>query len=409
MMSFTIYTKAALDQLLGAPTAAGRALFEAPSLEAQQSLLGVGDMLTQSAAPSLIRSEVFSMLQAGANVSLDKQTGTGKVIISASGGGGGGSGGASTLEELADVTVVGQTAGAALVSNGTGAWAPSDAAVVLEGDARLSDARTPTAHSHTMSGVSDLDPSTIVRSTRTVNSKPLSADVTLAASDVGAVPTTRTVNNKVLSANISLAASDVGAVPAARTVNGKALSADITLAATDVGAASTTQGAKADSAIQQAGLDAAVLAVKNRPWGRTLFNSASSVALTKNADNRITMHEGELGAGMLYSSVNGGGMQIPEDGVYWWSYRSAIMGTGYGLYVTQLRYMRSGVSTIFAHNTREYQGEDIGESMSDSGLWRFQTGDIIYMTIRPTFDNVSVYGAWSAGEGARINLMKVAD
>ena len=341
-------------------------------------------MLTQSAAPSLIRSEVFNMLQAGANVSLDKQTGTGRVIISASGGGGGGSGGASTLEELADVTVVGQTAGAALVSNGTGAWAPSDAAVVLEGDARLSDARTPTAHSHTMSGVSDLDPSTIVRSTRTVNSKPLSADVTLAASDVGAVPTTRTVNNKVLSA-------------------------DITLAATDVGAASTTQGAKADSAIQQAGLDAAVSAVKNRPWGRTLFNSASSVALTKNADNRITMHEGELGAGMLYSSVNGGGMQIPEDGVYWWSYRSAIMGTGYGLYVTQLRYMRSGASTIFAHNTREYQGEDIGESMSDSGLWRFQTGDIIYMTIRPTFDNVSVYGAWSAGEGARINLMKVAD
>ena len=52
-------------------------------------------------------------------VALDKQTGTGKVIISASGGGGGGSGGASALEELADVTVVGQTAGAALVSNGT--------------------------------------------------------------------------------------------------------------------------------------------------------------------------------------------------------------------------------------------------------------------------------------------------
>lgn len=49
----------------------------------------------------------------------------------------------------------------------------------------------------------------------------------LAASDVGAVPTTRTVNSKALSANISLTASDVGAVPTTRTVNGQALSADV--------------------------------------------------------------------------------------------------------------------------------------------------------------------------------------
>ena len=33
------------------------------------------------------------------------------------------------------------------------------------------------------------------------------------ASDVGAVPTTRTVNGKALSSNISLTAADVGAVP----------------------------------------------------------------------------------------------------------------------------------------------------------------------------------------------------
>ncbi|KAA6335607.1 hypothetical protein EZS27_016174 [termite gut metagenome] len=60
---------------------------------------------------------------------------------------------------------------------------------------------------------------------------------TYTASDVGAVPTSRTVNSKALSANISLTASDVGAVPTSRTVNSKALSANVTLTAADVGAA----------------------------------------------------------------------------------------------------------------------------------------------------------------------------
>ena len=68
--------------------------------------------------------------------------------------------------------------------------------------------------------------------------------------DIGAVPTSRTVNGKALSSNISLSASDVGArpsnwtptaadvgaVPTSRTVNGKALSSNITLSASDVGA-----------------------------------------------------------------------------------------------------------------------------------------------------------------------------
>lgn len=48
------------------------------------------------------------------------------------------------------------------------------------------------------------------------------------------VDKTTTINNKALSANISLGASDVGAVPTSRTVNGKALSSNITLSASDV-------------------------------------------------------------------------------------------------------------------------------------------------------------------------------
>ena len=60
------------------------------------------------------------------------------------------------------------------------------------------------------------------------------------AADVGAVPTTRTVNGKALSSNISLTASDVGAVPTSRKVNGRALSSDINITSGDVFAQTTT-------------------------------------------------------------------------------------------------------------------------------------------------------------------------
>lgn len=56
-----------------------------------------------------------------------------------------------------------------------------------------------------------------VPSTRKVNGKALSSDITLTASDINAqpsgsyVPTSRTVNGKALSSNITLTASDVGA------------------------------------------------------------------------------------------------------------------------------------------------------------------------------------------------------
>jgi hypothetical protein len=56
------------------------------------------------------------------------------------------------------------------------------------------------------------------------------------------VPTSRTINSKALTTNITLDYSDVGAVPTSRTVNSKALTADITLSASDVGALPTSGG-----------------------------------------------------------------------------------------------------------------------------------------------------------------------
>ncbi|MGD1335027.1 phage tail protein [Vibrio harveyi] len=106
------------------------------------------------------------------------------------------------------------------------------------------------------------DTSNLVPNTRKVNGHALSADISLNAADVGAlpdstsipdtsnlVPNTRKVNGHALSADISLNAADVGAlpdstsipdtsnlVPNTRKVNGHALSADISLNAADVGA-----------------------------------------------------------------------------------------------------------------------------------------------------------------------------
>lgn len=79
-----------------------------------------------------------------------------------------------------------------------------------------------------------------VPTTRTVNGKPLSSNVTLDASDVSAVPTTRTVAGKPLSADVTLTAGDVGAVPTTRTVAGKALSSNVTLTPSDVGVSTSS-------------------------------------------------------------------------------------------------------------------------------------------------------------------------
>lgn len=97
-----------------------------------------------------------------------------------------------------------------------------------------------------------------VPTSRTVNGKALSQDISLAASDVGARPDTWTPSaadvgalpaqtgtqgqllgftaNNVVGAVAAPTADSLGAVPTSRTVNGQALSQNITLDAEDVGA-----------------------------------------------------------------------------------------------------------------------------------------------------------------------------
>ena len=78
---------------------------------------------------------------------------------------------------------------------------------------------------------------------RTVNSKPLSSDIVLNAADTGAVDTSllgKANGVATLNSNSKLVqmptASDVGAVSTGRTINGKPLTANVALTATDVGA-----------------------------------------------------------------------------------------------------------------------------------------------------------------------------
>lgn len=78
---------------------------------------------------------------------------------------------------------------------------------------------------------------------RTVNSKPLSSDIVLNAADTGAVDASLLGKENgvaTLNSNSKLVqmptASDVGAVPTGRTINGKPLTANVALSATDVGA-----------------------------------------------------------------------------------------------------------------------------------------------------------------------------
>jgi hypothetical protein len=53
------------------------------------------------------------------------------------------------------VDVTGRSTGEPLIWNGT-TWVPASAAAILEGDARLTDARTPTAHGHPQSDITGL-------------------------------------------------------------------------------------------------------------------------------------------------------------------------------------------------------------------------------------------------------------
>ncbi|WP_260425248.1 phage tail-collar fiber domain-containing protein [Proteus mirabilis] len=98
-----------------------------------------------------------------------------------------------------------------------------------------------------------------VPSTRKINNKPLSADITLTAGDVGAATPAQVNEAKTAANNANNNAN--GRVPNTRKVNGKPLSADIRLTAGDVGA--LTQG-QADARYQTKGTNSKLKLIWNK-------------------------------------------------------------------------------------------------------------------------------------------------
>lgn len=149
---------------------------------------------------------------------------------------------------------------------------------------------------------------TYTPTSRTINGKALSTNISLTAADVGAVPTTRTVNNKALSANITLSASDVGAVPTTRTVNGRVLSSNISLTASDVSAlASSLKGA----ANGVATLDAnSKVPVAQLPAVTTSSNGVMTAADKRKLDNLSTMTAPEAISSETINSICGSTVNI---------------------------------------------------------------------------------------------------
>ncbi|MCL0002430.1 phage tail protein [Providencia rettgeri] len=246
-----------------------------------------------------------------------------------------------------------------------------------------------------------------VPSTRKVNNKPLSADITLSAGDVGAytkaetdtkvadakkagtdantnangrVPNTRKVNNKPLSADITLSAGDVGAytkaetdtkaadakkagtdantnangrVPNTRKVNNKPLSADITLSAGDVGAYTKAETDTKVADAKKAGTDAQATA-----------NAANTAATNanNNANGRVPngrkVNGKPLSADISLTAGDVGAYTKAEVD----SKLAAGSGLGYGQTWKDVKASRT-VSTIYTNST----GKPILVSISPNG------------------------------------------
>ncbi len=139
-----------------------------------------------------------------------------------------------------------------------------------------------------------------VPNTRKVNGKPLSADISLTAGDVGAATPTQVNEAKTAASNAQKMANDAvskanaaqttannantnanGRVPNTRKVNGKPLSANISLTAGDVGAATPTQVNEAKTVASNA-QKTANDAVNKANTAQTTANNANS-----NANGRV--------------------------------------------------------------------------------------------------------------------------
>ncbi|MGA4657249.1 phage tail protein [Proteus terrae] len=143
-----------------------------------------------------------------------------------------------------------------------------------------------------------------VPNTRKVNSKPLSADISLTAGDVGAATPAQVNEAKTAASNAQTAANNAnnnanGRVPNTRKVNGKPLSGDINLTASDVGALTQAQG---DARYQKKGTGQNFRKI----WSGNSWSKGGTITVSEDVRGKTIYIKGNQ------NSYLGGGIQVPN-------------------------------------------------------------------------------------------------
>ncbi|MDR9741131.1 phage tail-collar fiber domain-containing protein [Proteus terrae] len=143
-----------------------------------------------------------------------------------------------------------------------------------------------------------------VPNTRKVNGKPLSADISLTAGDVGAATPAQVNEAKTAASNAQTAANNAnnnanGRVPNTRKVNGKPLSGDINLTASDVGALTQAQG---DARYQKKGTGQNFRKI----WSGNSWSKGGTITVSEDVRGKTIYIKGNQ------NSYLGGGIQVPN-------------------------------------------------------------------------------------------------
>ncbi|MEX6209506.1 phage tail protein [Providencia huaxiensis] len=201
-----------------------------------------------------------------------------------------------------------------------------------ETDTRVADAKKAGTDAQSTANAANTNANSRVPSTRKVNGKPLSEDISLGAGDVGsytkAETDTRVADAKkagtdaqatanaanTAAANANTAASNAnnnanGRVPSTRKVNGKPLSGDITLGAGDVGAYTKAETDTRVADAKKAGTDAQATANAANTAATNANNNANGrVPSSRKVNGKpltadITLTAADVGAGANNSAL----------------------------------------------------------------------------------------------------------
>ncbi|MCE9838581.1 phage tail protein [Proteus terrae] len=143
-----------------------------------------------------------------------------------------------------------------------------------------------------------------VPNTRKVNGKPLSADISLTAGDVGAATPAQVNEAKTAASNAQTAANNANnnansRVPNTRKVNNKPLSGDINLNASDVGALTQAQG---DARYQKKGTGQNFRKI----WSGNSWSKGGTITVSEDVRGKTIYIKGNQ------NSYLGGGIQVPN-------------------------------------------------------------------------------------------------